>query len=280
MQPTRIACVRYLNTQPLINGLDRVQGLTLLPAVPSAIGAMVASGDADVGLASIVDAVTVNPSLSLIPVGMIGSDGPTLTVRIFSSVPIDRITVLHADTESHTSVVLAQLILGTRYGIRPTITPHNPAVGDAWPAAVLLIGDKVVTNHPPESHFPHQLDLGEAWHSLTGLPFVYAMWMCRSAEVDTPAIRLASSLLDRQLRHNLGRMEWITTTQAPLCGWPIDLARRYLGQYLRFQVGEREQAAATEFFRRAAAHKLLPERVPQWATPIGTQQADGPSVRG
>lgn len=263
MLSTRLACVRYLNTQPLINGLDRMQGLTLLPCVPSAIADMVSRGEADIGLASIVDAVSVEPPLALLPSGMIGCDGPTLTVRIFSSVPIDRITSLHADTDSHTSVILARLVLSTRFGITPEIVPHT--IGSPWPDAVLLIGDKVVTNHPPEARYPYQVDLGEAWHSMTGLPFVYAMWMCRADAARSPAVALAASILDRQLRHNLGRMEWIVRTHAPAAGWPIDLARHYLGDLLRYQVGDRERAAVEKFLSMAARQGMLPARPPIWA---------------
>ncbi len=264
MLSTRVACVRYLNTQPLINGLDRVQGLTLLPTVPASIADMVASGQAEVGLASIVDAVTTEPPLALLPVGMIGCDGPTLTVRIFSSVPIDRITTLHADTESHTSVILARLILSTRYGIAPDLVRHE-AAADPWPDSVLLIGDKVVTRHPPDARYAHQLDLGEAWHEMTGLPFVYAMWMCRLDAAESPAVRLIASLLDRQLRHNLGRMEWIAKTHAPAAGWPLELARRYLSEFLRYSVGQREREAVERFVSMAAAKGLLPGTGIRWA---------------
>ncbi len=123
MQPVRIAAVRYLNTAPLIEGLDKVQGLTVIPAIPSVIADMVKSGQADLGLASIVDVVGLpgseDPELTLVPVGMIGCDGPTLTVRLFSAVPLGKITTLHADTDSHTSVILAQLLLHKLHGIRP-----------------------------------------------------------------------------------------------------------------------------------------------------------------
>ena len=37
--------------------------------------------------------------------------------------------------------------------------------------------------------------------------------------------------LDRQLRHNLGRLDWLIETRAPEHHWPADLARRYLRSY-------------------------------------------------
>src|SRR5689334_13105144 len=55
--------------------------------------------------------------LALLAVGMIGCDGPTLTVRVFSAVPFERVSTVHADTDSHTSVRLCGVVLETLYGV-------------------------------------------------------------------------------------------------------------------------------------------------------------------
>ena len=43
--------------------------------------------------------------------------------------------------------------------------------------AVLLIGDRAM--RVPGESFHDVVDLGEAWHTLTGLPFVFALWVAR-----------------------------------------------------------------------------------------------------
>lgn len=297
MHPIRIACVRYLNTVVLIEGLAALDELSLIPTVPSRIADMVRSGEADIGLVSLIDALRLapnapaasSPALTLLPVGMIGCDGPTLTVRLFSSVPVERITRIHADTDSHTSIALARVLLKERYGIDPAITDFNarehmpvwlsgashagpnalPSEGTedgAWPEAMLLIGDKVVTDSPPAVRYPHQLDLGEAWHAMTNLPFVYAAWACRTGEESSPRVIHAARLLDRQLRHNLTRIDWIITRRAGEHRWPLDLARQYLGHLLRFQIGPREQAGAAAFAARAHALGIADAPAPRWAS--------------
>jgi chorismate dehydratase len=289
MDSLKIACVRYLNTAPHIEGLEKLDGLQLIPAVPSHIAGMVRSGEADLGIVSLVDAArstdergTPVQPLALLPVGMIGCDGPTLTVRLFSAVPLQEITTLHADTDSHTSVILAQVLLSRLYGVRPRLIqfdareriavgpgaaeqPVHTSIEDAWPQTVLLIGDKVVTDAPPAHLYPHQLDLGEAWHRLTGLPFMYACWACRADRASEPGILLAARLLERQLRHNLTRLDWIVARRAADHRWPVDLAADYLGRLLRFQVGPREQEAADRFISEAAALNLLPQTQLNWA---------------
>lgn len=279
MEPIRIACVRFLNTAPLIEGLSKLEGLELLPVVPSRIGAMVASGEADLGLCSIIDAVRSEVPLALLPAGMIGCDGPTLTVRIFSRVPWEKVARLHADTDSHTSVALARVILSKRFGLMPEVVafeasgPHGGNGQAPWPETVLLIGDKVVTGHPPESEFTYQLDLGEEWKKLTGLPFVYAMWMCRETDLadESKRTRLlhAAALLDRQRRHNATRLGSIVQKHAPGAGWPLDLAGKYLGELLRFSVGPKEREAVQRFFSDAKALGLTTRERALWVEGAG-----------
>ena len=271
MDPVRIAYVRYLNTKPLVEGLQGVEGIELLPAAPSHIAGMIRRGEADIGLPSVVDLLGEGEPLAALPVGMIGCDGPTMTVRLYSARPLAEVERFHADTESHTSVVLCRLLLQQMFGRLPDAVDFDARERMAgtgpeeWPEAMLIIGDKVVTDSPPAVRYPHQLDLGEAWKSLTGLPFVYAVWACRAEEAGSPRIQHAAALLDRQLRHNLTRLDWLLETRSGEHHWPADLARRYVVDLLRYRFGDREREAVERFFTDAAALGLVPDRPIRWA---------------
>lgn len=281
-QTTNIAAVQFLNTITLIEGLDTWTNCELVKAVPSRIGQMVVEGSADIGLASIVDAADPKNNLTLIPAGMIGCDGPTLTVRLFSSVPPEQITTVHADTDSHTSVMLADIILRELHSVTADFKPFDAreksgssadTPDEAWPETVLLIGDKVVVDSPPAVRYPHQIDLGQAWHQLTGLPFVYATWMCRSADADTLKIAEAAAMLERvRLRNDL-RLDWLVTTQAKANHWPADLARTYIGQLLKFNPDGRAKEAVELFFQKLTHHNILNASKPNWLTPAPVVQA-------
>lgn len=274
MDPVRIACVEYLNTVPLIEGLEKLPDVALHRAAPSRIVDLLLGGRAEIGLVSLIDAARAagaGTALTLLPVGMIGCDGPTMTVRIFSRTPLEQVRRLRADTDSHTSVALAQLLLKKLHGVEVEIVDYDAredvAPGESGqPAeATLLIGDKVVTLAPSLGEFPHQLDLGEAWKRLTGLPFVYAIWMCRAADEADPAILAAAAALDRARRHNATRMAWIVARRASELRWPRDLAERYLGELLRFDVGPREREAAQLFIDMCAQAGLAPSVQLRWA---------------
>ena len=275
MQPIRVGYVRYLNTLPLVTGLDKLDGLEPIPAAPSHLVGLLERGEADVSLVSLIDAART-PGLVLLPVGMIGCDGPTLTVRVFSRVPIDKVTRVHVDAESHTSGVLCRVVLHMLHGLSPEFVEYNarehvtPAEPDGAepPETILLIGDKVVTDPPPEGDYPHTIDLGQAWHEQTGLPFVYAVWMCRGDDAGTPAIATASGMLDRLRRRNRERLGWIVRTRAAAFGWPEDLALHYLRDRLRFAVDARAREGAELFVRTAAELGVVPEASLAWGDAV------------
>lgn len=273
--PYRLGCVGYLNTLPLIEGLGKLRDLRLTLTPPARLADLLASGDIEMGLLSAIDFQRLNlgnhagAGLCMVPAGMIGCDGPTLTVRLFSAVPFEKVTRLHADIDSHTSVALARIILAERFGVKPeTIdfdadaerVARRSSTTHARPQTMLLIGDKVVTDAPPADLYPHQLDLGEAWKELTGLPFVYAVWMCRDDAASQDRARAVWAILDRQRRHNATRSRWIVHQRAESRGWPVDLATRYTSELLRYEVKDEHKRAVEAFFDRAHKHALIDSR--------------------
>jgi chorismate dehydratase len=264
----RIGAVSFLNTKPLIWQLDQAHDIGLLLNVPSALLAGLRDGQLDLALLPVIDYQRMN-GLCLVPSAGIGCDGPTLTVRIFSRVPIGHIDTLACDTDSHTSVALARVILAERYGIKPQFVEWT--AGEESPSAsCLLIGDKVVCEEP--AGFQYQLDLGQAWKELTGLPFVFAAWMAR-AEVDLSDL---PQRLERAKLDGLAHVDQIIHRWALPRGWPEAIARQYLCRYLKYDIGPRQLQAISLFHRLASKHSLLPHAVTPlraWKNPKDRPQA-------
>jgi chorismate dehydratase len=253
-----IGCVGYLNAKPLIEGLDALSPTQVRLDVPSRLASQLESGEVDLSLCPVIDYFRSTTPLQIVPVGGIGCLGPTLTVRLYSKLPYEQITRVHTDRDSHTSVALLRVILSERYHASPEVVPLDTDGPITWPdhprgkvdaartptpQAVLLIGDKVVTNHPPQGVYAHELDLGEAWHDLTGLPFVFAVWMARQG---TDLGNLPATLRDLRIT-NAKRIKSIAMRYAPQLGWPPDLADRYLQHHMRYEIG-RPQLDAIERF--------------------------------
>ena len=261
----RIGVVSFLNTLPLIDGLENLADVRLVSAVPSGLIGLLLSGQVEVALCSIVDYQMSPEPLKIVPAGLLGCDGSTMTVRLFSQIPLERISRIHCDTDSHTSVMLVRVLLHERHRIRPELVDfdarrHRTREGDEaqWPEAMLLIGDKVVTDSTPAIRYPYQLDLGADWKELTGLPFVFAAWLARR-ETDASAV---AAVLDHQRRHNKERMEQFLRSQAVKHGWPIDLARSYLRDMIRFDWTDDMVRGVERFFGLAHGMGLIAENRP------------------
>ena len=249
----RVGSVSFLNAKPLIYGLDTTPGVDLQLDVPSRLLGGLEGGRFDVALLPVIDYQRL-PGLRVLTAGGIGCDGPTLTVRLFSRTAFEQTRILACDTDSHTSVALARVIFAERFGIRPEFV-DLPA-GHAAPsdAAQLLIGDKVICDGP--AGLPHQLDLGEAWKDLTGLPFVFALWTARPA-LGAAALGSLSAQLERAKALGLQNVEEVLSRYAEPRGWPRDTARQYLREYLNFDIGPRQLQAIRLFHELAAKHGAI-----------------------
>src|SRR5437870_1805327 len=89
----RLGSVSFLNAKPLIYGLDTEPHISLALDVPSRLADLLRTDAVDVALLPVIDYQRLD-GLRIVPAGGIASDGPTLTVRIFSRVPIEQITTL------------------------------------------------------------------------------------------------------------------------------------------------------------------------------------------
>jgi len=244
----RVAAVSFFNAKPLLAGLDDVPEIELLPAVPSRMLPLLSDGHADAALLPVIDLQRSVLPLTVIPVGCLSSAGTVLTVRIFSQVRPVRIHTLLADTDSHTSVALAQVLWHMQFNRRLRIIPytagrHDPAE-DAQ--AVLVIGDKVINN--PPIGFDFQFDLGRMWFELTGLPFTFAVW----AAGPTAHANELYRVLAAARRDGTENLHEIVLAHGPQYGWPDDLAQRYYTKCLQYDFTAAHREGMDEFFHYAA----------------------------
>ncbi len=249
----RIGCVSYLNAKPLIDGLAPDTAEVRFD-VPANLLDDLLTGAVDLALCPVIDYQRSKEPLVVVPVGAIGSEGQTLTVRVFSRVPFEQVTTIAADTDSHTSVALARIVMQQRFGRAVEIVEYDARVRtDSTPDTKLLIGDKVVHAKPDATEYPYEIDLGQAWHELTDLPFVFATWMARP---DTDLGDLPDRLIDLR-SDNADRIDAIIERYGASLGWPGDLARDYLGGHIRYELGMRELLAMQKFWQAAADTGVL-----------------------
>jgi len=245
----RLGVVSFLNTQPIIYGLEGLKGVSMQPAPPSQLIDLLCRDEVDLALCSSVDLLQAPFDPAWLETAPLACDGPTRTVRLFSRRPLDRVTTIHCDTDSHTSVALLRVLLAEHWRIDPDIRPLERVCADV--EAMLLIGDKVMRPEFTSDDWPVQIDLGAAWKDLTGLPFVFAVWMGRRDRQEL--LQRVCRVLDHQLRLNRHRLSEVVAARAGQLGWQSRDAHSYLSSSIRYHMGTAERAGLDAFLRRVRA---------------------------
>lgn len=246
----RLGVVSFLNARPLIEGLAADRAISMIEAVPSRLPGLLEDGAVDAALVPVIDIARPGRRWKVVSDACIGSDGETLTVRIFSRERPESIRRLKVDGDSHTSVVLAKVLWRELYGLELEVEPIESGSLPGDCEAVLLIGDKVVTGRP--RHLEIETDLGSVWKSLTSLPFVFAVWAAPlEMEVSDLAPRLSRA---RDL--GVASAAMIAEDIGPGMGWPAELAKRYLTRRIKFTLGPRERKGMAKFFELASRYDL------------------------
>ena len=250
----RIGAVNYLNAKPLIFELEQlVPTAELILDYPSRLADRLKDSQLDVALIPIIE-YWRGSDYWLLPGICIASQGPVLSVTLFSRVPWEKIRRLALDEGSRTSAALAQILLRKRYQVQPEIVPlpFDQQVENVDADAVLLIGDRAMSACLPG--FAHAFDLGQEWHDWTNLPFVYAAWAVRDG-VDLGPV---ADALTEAKRRGLANLGLIAAREAPILNLDGGYCRRYLTNFIRFDLGQRELAGVRHFFELASELGLAP----------------------
>ncbi len=252
--PWQVGVVSYLNARPLICGLEKDPAVRLQFDVPSRLTERLLRAEFDAALIPVADLLKHSAELRIISDACIGSDGETLTVRILSRVPPEQVRRIHLDQDSRTSAMLAKLVWPALFGNRVAFVSLEDPASIGQCESVLLIGDKVV--HTDLSEFRYQVDLGSAWKTWTGLPFVFAVWAAPRRDKFGSLSKLLAAARDRGVR----RAGQLAVEFGPAHGWPTPLAQQYLQRYLKFGLTDKYVEGMIRFFDLATAKGLVPDK--------------------
>jgi chorismate dehydratase len=257
MRRIRLGAVSYLNTKPLVYGLDRLgEAFDVRFDVPSVCSALLHAGDVDLGLVPSIEYAAGD--YRLVPGVSIASSGEVASVALFSRVPIDRIRSIALDRSSRTSIALLRVLCADRFGIAPsfeTMAPDADAMLRRADAA-LIIGDVALfLDH--ERLGVAKTDLGAEWTAMTGLPFVYACWTGRPGAADAAAV----AALRKAREEGEAHIDAIARAEAPDSEGRARAIADYLRHNIRYDLGEAEQEGLRRFYERAAAVGVI-DRAP------------------
>jgi chorismate dehydratase len=202
----RLGRIQYMNVAPIYYGLDMFDHgeYHLTSAPPATLNRMLTIGQLDISPVSSIAYGYNQHQWDMLPDLSISSLGKVMSVKLISKFPLKKLNNKHIilTNESETASALLKLLLKTKkivahYSTRPVVSPAWVTDSDA----ALIIGD-IALKYPWKKLLPHVYDLGEIWHLMTGLPFVFGVWAVRKQYAnDNPEIvrRLTQKLHQSKL---------------------------------------------------------------------------------
>jgi len=179
LKKIKVGAVTYLNTKPLIYGMqqeDFLKEYDLIRAYPSQLADMLKNGELDIALVPVA-LLPELPEYHIISDFCIASDHEVASVCLFSERPLSEVKRVYLDYQSRTSVALLK-ILFSRFWKQDVewLKAGNESYIDQIQAktAGLIIGDRALQFY---ERFAYRYDLVSAWREMTGLPFVFAVWV-------------------------------------------------------------------------------------------------------
>jgi chorismate dehydratase len=255
---------------------------------PSECAARLAAGPddpsrADIGLVPIA-ALAANPSLRILPGCTIAAKGRVRSLLLVrrAAQPLTQLRSVAADTASRTTVAYARILFHHWGNPHVPFLPHSADL-DAMlehADAAILIGDPALLaleeranrfERTGEELVYH--DLAWEWQSITGLPFVSAVWAISGAvpsptAVPSPSVPgpLVPSSLDQitadflQSRdHGLQNLDTLVEEWSARLPISEQTIRTYLTSNIHYILDEECIEGMRVFFRTAATLGILPE---------------------
>ncbi len=179
MKKIKVGAVSYLNTKPLLYGIEHsdelMQEIELVKDYPSRIANQLLDGDIDVGLVP----VTVIPQMKvhfIISDYCIGANGDVASVCLFSDVELNKIEKILLDYQSKTSVALCKILLKNYWGKNIVLEDAKQDFAEYIKGTTggVLIGDRALQQRQKSKYI---YDLAGEWKAFTKLPFVFAAWI-------------------------------------------------------------------------------------------------------
>lgn len=237
----RVGAVSYLNTKPLLYGIERdaiMDEIELVIDYPARIATLLLEDRIDLGLVP----VAILPGMKEYHINgsyCIGSSGAVASVCLFSEVPVERIERVLLDYQSRTSVQLARVLLKEYWKITPELVDagkdfRNHIKGTT---AGVVIGDRALEQRKIS---PYVYDLGEAWKDLTGLPFVFAAWISNKA--------LDPAFVERFDAANKAGLEQIDQVIAAN-PYPLFDLNSYFTKYLDYHLDDKKRKGLDRFLQ-------------------------------
>ncbi len=261
MSVIQVSAVEYLNARPLVHGLDaRTDLFSLRFDVPAKCASLLHAKSVDLGLIPSIEYLRRRSDYRIVPGIAVASKGPVASVALFTDRPATSLRSIAVDASSRTAVALLRVLCAKWFDIEPTfvtLRPDLPAMLKRCDAA-LLIGDRALYQEH-ETIGLDKIDLGAEWLTMTGLPFVWAVWAGREDALTPEHLQALTVARDAGIL----ALDTIADSFAPADDdEKRDLARAYLRNNVFYTLDGQSRAGLEKFFSAAADIQVVPSADP------------------
>jgi len=209
----------------------------VLHDAPARLTEKLLSGEADAALIPVVD-LFAHPSLQMVDDIGLCADGNVTSVLLKCFRPLRDVKSVAADRASHTSNILTEILLARHFHVDAAVRQfEKPDEADA----AVVIGDRALCSEPaPFGDY----DLAGEWNSMTGLPFVFAVWACRK---DSENAKAMAAVLRESLRRGMEKIGEAALSESGRSGIPLEQCRNYIEHIINYQFGKREHESMQLF---------------------------------
>ena len=268
----RVAAIGFLNPAPLMWDFEHPPLDASLASKyqidrmsPSECAQRLAAGTADIGLIPIA-ALATTPSLRILPGCTIASKGRVRSLLLVrrANQPLESLRSVAADTASRTTVAYTRILF--HKWKNPTV-PFLPMAADLDSMldkadAAIVIGDPALFALEERSNRFERTseelvyhDLAHEWKTLTGLPFVSAVWgVAQGSPLDES---IAADFIQSRI-HGLENIEALAAEWSRRFAIPESTIRTYLANNIHYVLDEECIEGMRGFFRMAAETGVLP----------------------
>jgi chorismate dehydratase len=250
----RLGRIAYLNVLPIYFALEHIfveNGFHLVRGTPAELNALMHRGEVDLGSISAMEYGRAWRDYLLLPDLSISSRGKVGSVLLFSRVPFARLDgrTIRVSAASASGAALVKVLMTELFGVEPRYQRGQLAQAPREDcAAILAIGDEALRLKNAGA-MPFELDLGEAWQELTGLPFVFGVWAVRRdfAAAQPEASDFLHRLLLRSRDWGLGSLKELSRLAAAPYGMSPAQILAYFRQ-LNYSLEPEHEAGLAAFF--------------------------------
>lgn len=241
---------------PVFQGLSENAEFECLPDVTAKNAIKMREHALDAAFLSPIDYARESSDYHIIPNIAVSSSLPSNTITLHFKEGLHTIKTLAVHPTSTSEIVLATILLGEQFDVRPVIVPTMGLLDEMLRSAdaALLVGNAALAYAHVHRN---RIDLVEEWHDLTDLPYVHGFWCVRETAMTKAAVTAIQDACDVGVKSidDIAR----TTEAAKLVPqFNPATVKSYL-EHFSYLFSDEEQDSVMEFLRYAYYHGILPD---------------------